>query len=208
MLKSQRWEDRFGAINGILAMIETAGSAAPSADLDAFLWDYILNKSFPELLTDVEFRVRNQTALLVKAIVASDQNGKGVQHFDLVKGLILANIQATFERDIASDASGSLSTKLSTGKIVSVRPLIGPDSASGKTMHDSEGWKSLETSMRNLQNLIEAIGTHLYQFDLSIILEVVIKSIDHLNRFVREISYFVINAIFETSVGIEKTEHI
>ena len=34
------------------------------------------------------------------------------------------------------------------------------------------------------------------------------KSIAHLNRFVREISYFVINAIFETSVGIETSEHL
>ena len=75
-------------------------------------------------------------------------------------------------------------------------------------MHDSEGWKSLETSMRNLQNLIEAIGTHLYSFDLDVILVVIEKSIAHLNRFVREISYFVINAILETSVGIEKTEYL
>ena len=45
--------------------------------------------------------------------------------------------------------------------------MIKPDQDSGKTMHDTEGWKSLETSMRNLQCLIEAIGTHLYAFDLS-----------------------------------------
>ena len=62
--------------------------------------------------------------------------------------------------------------------------------------------------MRNLQNLIEAIGTHLYAFDLSVILEVIEKSIEHLNRFVREISYFVIHAILETSVGVETTEHL
>ncbi len=40
------------------------------------------------------------------------------------------------------------------------------------------------------------------------ILEVIEKSIAHLNRFVREISYFVINAILETSVGIESTEYL
>ena len=74
-------------------------------------------------------------------------------------------------------------------------------------MHDTEGWKSLETSMRNLQSVIEAIGPQLYSFDLKEILEVVKKSIAHLNRFVREISYFVINAIFETSVGVHATEH-
>ena len=75
-------------------------------------------------------------------------------------------------------------------------------------MHDSEGWKSLETSMRNLQNLIEAIGTHLYAFDLTVILDVIERAIAHLNRFVREISYFVINAILETSIGIEQSEHL
>ena len=61
--------------------------------------------------------------------------------------------------------------------------------------------------MRNLQHLIEAIGTHLYAFELSKILEVIEKANAHLNRFVREIAYFVINAIFETSVGVQKTEH-
>ena len=74
-------------------------------------------------------------------------------------------------------------------------------------MHDTEGWKSLETSMRNLQYLIEAIGTHLYGFELTQILEVIVKANAHLNRFVREIAFFVINAIFETSVGVQKTEH-
>lgn len=93
--------------------------------------------------------MRNQTALLLKAIIGSDRSGRGVANFDKMKDMILQNIQSTFERDTSGDASGALTT-LATGKVVSVRPLIGPDSASGKTMHDSEGWKSLETSMRNL----------------------------------------------------------
>ena len=60
MLRSRRWEDRFGAINGILAMIQTRrDSNGAQADLDTFLWEYILEVSFPELLIDEEFRVRN-----------------------------------------------------------------------------------------------------------------------------------------------------
>lgn len=74
-------------------------------------------------------------------------------------------------------------------------------------MHDSEGWKSLETSMRNLQHLIEGIGTHLYSFDLQQILAVIERAIAHLNRFVREIAYFVVNAVFVASVGVKETEH-
>ena len=72
----------------------------------------------------------------------------------------------------------------------------------GQMRHDTEGWKSLETSMRILQNIIEAIGVKLYDFDLDRILECIQKGADHINRFVREISYFVINAIFQTSAKI------
>lgn len=74
-------------------------------------------------------------------------------------------------------------------------------------MHDTEGWKSLETSMRILQNIIEAIGPALYDFDLERILACIIKGVDHINRFVREISYFVMHAIFETSKTILTQEN-
>lgn len=69
-------------------------------------------------------------------------------------------------------------------------------------MHDTEGWKSLETSMRILQGIIEAIGTKLYGFELDRILDCILKGVDHINRFVREISYFVLNAIFAASKEI------
>ena len=42
MLSSMRWEDRFGSINGILAIIQTR--TAPSQIVDDFLWEYILKK--------------------------------------------------------------------------------------------------------------------------------------------------------------------
>lgn len=46
MFQSRRWEDRFGAINGVLATIHTT-SEAQYADLESFLWEFILHKSFP-----------------------------------------------------------------------------------------------------------------------------------------------------------------
>ena len=59
MLNSRRWEDRFGAINGIIAMNETNQSTATSQEMDEFLWKTILLDRFPEMLVDAEFRVRN-----------------------------------------------------------------------------------------------------------------------------------------------------
>ena len=118
-------------------------------------------------------------------MIVRDQAGLGMQNFDRLKNMLLKNIDDTFERSGDQvDASGV---------------LIMPDPNSGKTQHDSEGWKSLETSMRILQAIIEGIGTQLYCFDLDPIIAVVLKSVNHLNRFVREISYFVVNAIFVTS---------
>lgn len=103
--------------------------------------------------------------------------------------MLLENIESTFERSEEQiDASGAIQIK--------------PDPNSGKTRQDAEGWKSLETSMRILQHIIEGIGTRLYSFDLMPILKVILKSVDHLNRFVRETSYLVINSIFETSKGV------
>ena len=109
-----------------------------------FMWVHVVENMFPSLFVDEEFRVREKSAPLIKAVIASDNKGeKGLKCFQTVKDMLLKNIQDTFNRDGGGEEpSGSLK--------VQVRPLIGPDSASGKTMHDTEGWKSLETSMRNL----------------------------------------------------------
>jgi hypothetical protein len=115
---------------------------------------------------------------------------KGVQHFDSLKEMLLRNIEDTFFRE----PEGGLDA--------SANPKVVNKDETGKTKHDTEGWKSLETSMRILQNIIEAIGPNLYDFELDRILVCIKKGVDHINRFVREISYFVIHAIFETSARI------
>lgn len=131
---------------------------------------------------------------MLKTILLTDPDNKGTELFATLKDKLIADIEATFSRDTSGDASGSL-------------VKIKPDESSGKTMHDTEGWKSLETSMRSLQNIIVGTGTNIYKYDLSKVLSVIERSIAHLNRFVREISYYVINAILETSLGVDKTEH-
>ena len=66
-------------------------------------------------------------------------------------------------------------------------------------MHDTEGWKSLETSMRLLQKMIETLGTDFLIFDFKEVTELLLKAANHLNRFVREITYFVIESLFKIS---------
>ena len=86
---------------------------------------------------------------------------KGARHFGAFHDMLLNNIEETFTRGQGQDASAN-------PKILANKQIMEED---GKTMHDTEGWKSLETSMRILQNIIEAIGTKLYDFEIDRILK-------------------------------------
>lgn len=66
-------------------------------------------------------------------------------------------------------------------------------------LHDTEGWKSLETSMRLLQKMIETLGTDFLLFDFQEVTEILVKGAHHLNRFVREITFFVIEEMYKIS---------
>lgn len=199
LYNSSRWEDRYAAINGSIVLMKQFYKPGEdnqiNVQLKDFVWNTIRGEKIPSLLTDQEFRVRNQIGPLLSEMISHDQE-KGAQHFEKLKELLLKNIEDTFTRDPEGGVDASANLALVN------RKKINADDQTGKTMHDTEGWKSLETSMRILQNMIEAIGTRLYAFELDRILNVILKGVDHINRFVREISYFVLNAIFSASKEI------
>jgi len=77
-------------------------------------------------------------------MISHDQ-AKGAQHFAALHDMLLTNIEATFTREPAGGVDASANAELLHKK------QITPFEESGnKTMHDTEGWKSLETSMRIL----------------------------------------------------------
>ena len=190
MYNSSRWEDRFGAVNGSILLIhfmyDTSKENGVNSALKDFIWNTIRTEKLPKLMIDYEFRVRNQLGILLREMIKADFE-KGAWHFDTLKEMLLDNIEQTFVRE--PDGGQDASANPLAAKVINTDDT-------GKTMHDTEGWKSLETSMRIMQNIIEAIGPKLYDFDLDRILNCIIKGVDHINRFVREISYFVIGAIF------------
>ncbi len=53
--------------------------------------------------------------------------------------------------------------------------------------------------MRIFQNVIQAMGIKVLQSKYDDIIDVLLKSAEHINRFVREITYFVIEALYEVS---------
>lgn len=85
------------------------------------------------------------------------------------------------------------------------RPKIWEDKLTDD-MHDTEGWKSLETSMRLLQKMIEALGTDFLVFEFQEVIDLLLKAANHLNRFVREITYFVVESLYNIGDKCEE-EH-
>ena len=65
-------------------------------------------------------------------------------------------------------------------------------------MHDTEGWKSLDTSLNSLRNLLEVMGSKLFDFKVDNVFAIIKKAAFHMNRFVREIGYYMINVVLET----------
>ena len=200
LFNSTRWEDRLAAINGSILLIKyfypaQVGPEKPLVDsaLKDYVWNTIRIEKIGPLLIDSEFRVRNEVGRLLREMILKDQD-KGAKHFESLRDRVLQNIEETFEREPEGgvDASADISK---------VTKTINVDET-GKTKHDTEGWKSLETSMRILQNIVEAMGSRLYDFDLDRVLNCIKKGVDHINRFVREISYFLINAVFLASASI------
>ena len=77
MYNSQRWEDRYGAINGSILLInrfyDTTRERGVDSALKDFVWNTIRATQLPILMLDKEFRVRNQLGPLLREMIANDQ---------------------------------------------------------------------------------------------------------------------------------------
>ena len=63
-----------------------------------YVWNTIRIEKIGPLLTDSEFRVRNQVGPLLREMILKDQD-KGAKHFDGLKDKVLQNIEETFQRE-------------------------------------------------------------------------------------------------------------
>ena len=66
--------------------------------------------------------------------------------------------------------------------------------------HDTAGWKSLETSMKALQSVVEGCGLHFFSYMNKELLCLIFESLKHTNRFVRETAYYLCASIVRFGV--------
>jgi hypothetical protein len=145
-----------------------------------------------KLLKHSEFRVRNTIGKVLGSLIKI----KGMSVYSEFKETMLEEIETHFIRgeDKAEENLGQ------EGNIEKYHKAFEEKEEYGKKpgLHDTEGWQNLETSMRTLQDIIEASGLDFIPF-LSAddnIFNIVAKASSHLNRFVREIGYFLAASLF------------
>ncbi|GMH32577.1 hypothetical protein BSKO_00411 [Bryopsis sp. KO-2023] len=122
----------------------------------------------------------------------------GVKIYEEVGWFILESIRKNFDRDEdeegtpkeppVEDSAGLLESLLES----SYKPV---KPGTGDVRHGTEGWKCLETSFRALTKIMEGCGAAFRPHLDEDLINLVFEGTLHLNRFVREISYFGIGMV-------------
>jgi len=169
-LQAEAWEARQGALLAAAEFVKA--------------WD---NPAFRErmlrevgrLLLDSEYRVRKAVAGVLRECCRRD----GLVTYETLQGEVLGNIRETFTR--APDAEEA------TG---------GPDAPPPSPptfLPDTEGWRTLETSMGALEAMMQGCGSAFTPHINDELLSLLAECSRHTNRFVREYAFFAYKDVFD-----------
>lgn len=170
-LANLSWETKLGYLqSGTVVMA--------SADTDS-LKDFgikLMDQSLL-LLTDDEVRVRQASGELLGQLCKTF----GTEVFELARQRVIDLIKVNLER---SNEGVDASSRIMKG--------------SEAIFHDTAGWRNLETSMKALEHMVEGCGDSFRPFLDQNLLHLIMKSLTHTNRFVRETGYFTLNSFIRS----------
>lgn len=174
-LKAESWEARQGAL--------LAGAEAIRAwDRPAFRKQIL--PEVPRMLLDKEYRVRKAVAGVLRECCRRD----GLATYDVLGSLVLKNVRETFERAPDSSEVDMEEIKLSGASAVPEAPPVPPPPPT--FLPDTEGWRTLETSMGALEAMMQGCGEAFSPRIDDHLLGLLADCSRHTNRFVREYAFF------------------
>lgn len=176
--ESSSWEAKQG---GLLA----AAEVIQRWDNPCFRKEVL--EHLPRLLVDTEYRVRQAVAAVLLETCKRD----GLPIYDSVSQAVLQDICQNFRRCSQEDL---LLSKGDAGSPPADMPtLVAPP----KFLHDTEGWRSLETSMAALEAMMQGCGAAFSPRIDTELLELLSSCCTHTNRFVREHAFSALKNVFE-----------
>uniref|UniRef100_A0A7S0ZFN8 TOG domain-containing protein n=1 Tax=Timspurckia oligopyrenoides TaxID=708627 RepID=A0A7S0ZFN8_9RHOD len=207
LLNNNEWQPRCGAVfticalerymsnsnEGVLADDDELSDAELNAELEKF--QNKLVQYGVEAVGRPELRERQAGAQLLGELAAN----RGGAVWMECGGALLESIEASFALDESQRVVESASV---------VEQHQGGMAKTGtQLLHDTEGWRNLETSLSATRRVLEACGSDVIQRDdiQSRLLSLALRAREHTNRFVRETSLFVLTALI---VGAHKHDEI
>ena len=94
----------------------------------------------------------------------------------------------------------NLSVKILTGLLKNQKKLV-------QILHDTAGWRNLESSVKCVQALVNGCGDKFHLYVDQSLLDLIFTSLEHPNRFVRETAYQTCATIIEVCSGQEQINH-
>lgn len=155
--------------------LAAAAEAISTWDHPGFRAD-ILCKVREKLLLDPEYRVRKAVSVVLRECCRRD----GLAVFDEVSAAVLGDIQANFRRKVSEEKDDA-----------------GQPPAPPTFLPDTEGWRSLETSMGALEAMMQGCGAAFTPRIDAAMIDLLAECSKHTNRFVREYAYFAMKNAFE-----------
>ena len=184
-IQNVKWENVFGHLEASRILIESSDNPA-EIRMEDFLAIGL------EFLENAEFRVR----IVAGDILGSLCSAIDSNIYEKCEPKLIKSIKENLTRDIPDETSPENTTTTNgTSSIVTDTNSTSNGTFSAKDakeiFHDTAGWKSLETSMKGLQSIIEGCGESFLRFVNMELLDLIFETLDHTNRFVRETGYYV-----------------
>ncbi|CAH8456450.1 unnamed protein product [Schistosoma haematobium] len=191
------WEDVFGGITAAIILLR-------NVDYRSLVDVGIVGKledQAVECHDNPEFRVRIAAGQLMGSLCRHAGLSLFIRYLPTVIQGVVTNLERNTEAPV-SEAELSL-RELNLAKECSTNL----SSSSLSIFHDTAGWKNLETWMKCLQEMVSNLPSKDFiKVDRTIILELIFKAVQHVNRFVRETGYDVLSTMISHHLCYTESE--
>uniref|UniRef100_A0A6A7G1B8 Dynein axonemal assembly factor 5 TPR repeats domain-containing protein n=1 Tax=Hirondellea gigas TaxID=1518452 RepID=A0A6A7G1B8_9CRUS len=200
--RDSAWESKHGSLEGLRVIVTTLQQQRE----DSEDWDRLRSASLA-LLTDAEVRVRQAAGCLLGVMCSVDRGATYSICHDTVLQLVRNNLERQlFEPDGAENDGGGVGAyDVSTASIDQLKHKLANSTARERRMsgsrdpaqifHDTAGWKNLESSLNCLQEMIQGTGDLFTPYCDEELVVLIMATLTHANRFVRETGFGVCAAL-------------
>lgn len=188
------WESKLGMLLASQALIRHARQVEEIRD-------------FVELLTETcvtllaekeEVRVRGLAAEVLGEMCRRSGPEIYLQVRERVLEIIRSNLERETDRLKLDEASHFKDAQDGSNSSDDEDARSTVSSSAEEIFHDTAGWKNLESSMKCLEYMVEGCGSGFLPYITPDLVELIVTSLKHTNRFVRETGYNTLTSFLRT----------